>query len=61
MAVPAHDTRDYDFAKKFGIEIIQVLEGGNIEEEAYTGDGKHINSGFLDGLNKEQAISKMLE
>ena len=61
MAVPAHDTRDYEFAKKFGIEIIQVLEGGNIEEEAYTGDGKHINSGFLDGLNKEDAINKMLE
>ena len=60
MAVPAHDTRDYEFAKKFNIEIIQVLEGGNIEEEAYTGDGKHINSGFLDGLNKEDAINKML-
>ena len=61
MAVPAHDTRDYEFAKKFNIEIIQVLEGGNIEEEAYTGDGNHINSGFLDGLNKEDAIKKMLE
>ena len=61
MAVPAHDTRDYEFAKKFGIEIIQVLEGGNIEEEAYTGDGSHINSDFLNGLNKEQAINKMLE
>ena len=60
MAVPAHDTRDYEFAKKFGIDIIQVLEGGNIEEEAYTGDGIHINSGFLDGLNKEQAIEKMI-
>ena len=52
MAVPAHDTRDYEFAKKFGIEIIPVLEGGNIEEEAWTQDGVHINSGFLDGLNK---------
>ena len=61
MAVPAHDTRDYEFAKKFGIEIIQVLEGGNIKEEAYTGDGIHINSDFLNGLNKEDAIKKMLE
>ncbi len=60
MAVPAHDTRDYEFAKKFNIEIIQVLEGGNIAEEAYTGDGKHINSEFLNGLNKEEAINKML-
>ena len=60
MAVPAHDTRDYEFAKKFGIEIIQVLEGGNIEEEAYTGDGNHINSEFLNGLNKQEAIDKML-
>lgn len=61
MAVPAHDTRDYEFAKKFGIEIIQVLEGGDISEEAYTGDGAHINSGFLNGLNKQQAIEKMLD
>ncbi len=61
MAVPAHDTRDYEFAKKFGIEIIQVLEGGDIEKEAYTEDGIHINSGFLDGLNKEDAINKMIE
>ena len=60
MAVPAHDTRDYEFAKKFNIEIIQVLDGGNIEEEAYTGDGSHINSEFLNGLNKEDAINKML-
>ena len=60
MAVPAHDQRDYDFAKKFGIEIIQVLEGGDISVEAYTEDGIHINSGFLDGLNKEEAINKML-
>ena len=60
MAVPAHDTRDYDFAKKFGIEIIQVLEGGDIEKEAYVDDGLHINSGFLDGLDKATAISKML-
>ncbi len=61
MAVPAHDTRDYEFAKKFGLEIIPVLEGGNIEEEAYTGDGPHINSGFLDGLGKEEAINKMAD
>ena len=61
MAVPAHDHRDYELAKKFGIEIIQVLDGGNVEECAYTDDGVHINSNFLDGLNKEDAINKMLE
>ena len=61
MAVPAHDTRDYEFAKKFNLEIIPVLEGGDVEKEAYTEDGLHINSGFLDGLNKEDAINKMLE
>lgn len=61
MAVPAHDTRDYEFAKKFGIEIIPVLDGGDIEKEAFTGDGVHINSGFLDGLNKEEALNKMYE
>ena len=61
MAVPAHDERDYEFAKKFGIEIIPVLEGGNVEKEAFAGDGLHINSDFLDGLNKEDAISKMIE
>ena len=60
MAVPAHDERDYEFAKKFGIEIIQVLDGGDISESAYTGDGLHINSDFLDGLNKEDAINKMI-
>lgn len=59
MAVPAHDTRDYEFAKKFGIDIIQVLEGGDIEKEAWTGDGVHVNSGFLDGMNKEEAIETM--
>ena len=59
MAVPAHDTRDYEFAKKFNLPIIQVLEGGDIQKEAYTGDGLHINSGFLDGLNKQDAIDKM--
>ena len=61
MAVPAHDTRDYEFAKKFGMKIIPVLDGGNVENEAYTEDGLHINSGFLDGLNKEDAINKMLD
>ncbi|CAM4256775.1 leucine--tRNA ligase [Erysipelothrix aquatica] len=56
MAVPAHDQRDYEFAKKYNIEMIQVLEGGSIAEAAYTEDGNHINSGFLDGLNKEEAL-----
>ena len=61
MAVPAHDTRDYEFAKKFNIPVIPVLDGGDIEKEAFTGDGLHINSGFLNGLNKKQAIDKMSE
>ena len=61
MAVPAHDTRDYEFAKKFGIEIIPVLEGGDITKEAYTEDGLHINSEFLNGMNKEDAIKTMIE
>ena len=61
MAVPAHDSRDYAFAKKFGLDIIQVLEGGDISKEAYEDDGLHINSEFLNGLNKEDAINKMLE
>lgn len=61
MAVPAHDERDYAFAKKFGIDIIPVLEGGNIENEAFTGDGKHINSDFLNGLSKEEAINAMIK
>jgi len=61
MAVPAHDERDYAFAKKFNLDIIPVIEGGNINEEAYTGDGLHINSEFLDGLNKEDAIKRMIE
>ncbi|PLR98203.1 leucine--tRNA ligase [Bacillus sp. T33-2] len=60
MAVPAHDERDYEFAQKFGLEIKEVVAGGNVEEEAYTGDGKHVNSAFLDGLNKEEAISRMI-
>lgn len=60
MAVPAHDERDYEFAKKFGIEIIPVLEGGDITKEAFVGDGFHINSNFLNGLDKEEAIDKMI-
>ena len=60
MAVPAHDERDYAFAKKFGLEILPVLEGGNVLEAAYTEDGPHINSEFLNGLNKEEAIEKMI-
>ena len=60
MAVPAHDERDYAFAKKFNLDIIPVIEGGNILEEAYTGDGVHINSEFLNGLNKEDSINKMI-
>ncbi len=60
MAVPAHDDRDYAFAKKFDLEIIPVIEGGNVEEEAYTGDGVHVNSGWLDGLNKQDAIDRMI-
>lgn len=59
MAVPAHDERDYEFAKTFGLEITPVVAGGNTDEKAYTGDGLHINSEFLDGLNKEEAIVKM--
>ena len=61
MAVPAHDERDYEFARKFGLEIIPVLEGGNIEEAAWTEDGLHINSEWMNGLNKEDAIEKMLD
>ena len=60
MAVPAHDQRDYEFATKFGIKIIPVLEGGDISKEAFVGDGLHINSGFLNGLNKEDSINKMI-
>ena len=62
MAVPAHDTRDYDFAKKFGIDIVEVIKGGDISKEAYTGDGEMVNSGALNGItNKKDAIAKMLE
>lgn len=62
MAVPAHDQRDYDFAKKFGVEIVEVIKGGDISKEAYTGDGEMINSEFLNGYtNKKDSISRMLE
>ncbi len=62
MAVPAHDQRDYDFAKKFGEEIIPVIKGGDIDTEAYTGDGEMINSDFLNGYtNKKDSIEKMIE
>lgn len=60
MAVPAHDERDYEFAKQFDLPIIPVLEGGNIEEAAFTEDGPHINSGFLNGLDKEEGIQKAI-
>ncbi len=62
MAVPAHDERDYEFAKKYNIDIIPVIDGGDISACAYTGDGKYINSPILDGINnKEDGIKKMLE
>ena len=62
MAVPAHDERDYEFAKKFGIDIIEVIKGGDISKEAYTGDGEMVNSEFLNGIQtKKEAIAKMLE
>ncbi|WP_028783516.1 leucine--tRNA ligase [Thalassobacillus devorans] len=61
MAVPAHDERDYEFAQKYDLPIVAVVEGGDLEKEAYTGDGKHINSGMLNGLDKEEAIQKAIE
>lgn len=61
MAVPAHDDRDYAFAKKFDLPINQVIEGGNLEKEAFTGNGKHINSDFLDGLDNDEAKKRMVE
>ncbi|MBQ4568819.1 MAG: leucine--tRNA ligase [Ruminococcus sp.] len=62
MAVPAHDQRDYDFAKKFGVDIIEVIKGGDISVEAYTGDGEMVNSDFLNGFkDKKSSIKKMLE
>lgn len=60
MAVPGHDQRDYEFAQKFELPIIEVLEGGNLEVESFEGDGPHINSGFLNGMGKEEAISKAI-
>ena len=61
MAVPAHDERDYEFASTFNLPMKEVVKGGDITKEAYTGDGAHVNSAFLDGLNKEEAIAKMIE
>ena len=62
MAVPAHDQRDWEFAKKFGVDIIEVIKGGNIEEEAYAGDGEMVNSGFLNGYtNKKDSIERAVE
>ena len=62
MAVPAHDDRDYEFAKKFGIDIIEVIKGGDISKGAYIGDGEMVNSGILNGLtNKKDSIEKMIE
>ncbi|MCS1393325.1 leucine--tRNA ligase [Lysinibacillus boronitolerans] len=61
MAVPAHDERDYEFATEFGLDIVPVLEGGDISKEAFTGDGQHINSEFLNGLNKADGIAKAIE
>lgn len=61
MAVPAHDERDYEFASAFNLDIVPVLEGGDISKEAFTGDGQHINSDFLNGLNKVEGIAKAIE
>lgn len=61
MSVPAHDQRDWEFATKYGLPIVEVVEGGDITKEAYTGDGVHINSEFLNGLHNEEAIKKMIE
>jgi len=60
MAVPAHDSRDWEFAKKFNLPIIEVLKGGNVEEAPFEEDGTHVNSGFIDGLDKDEAIAKMI-
>ncbi|MFC5733516.1 leucine--tRNA ligase [Cytobacillus gottheilii] len=60
MAVPAHDERDYEFAQAFELPIVEVVAGGDVSKEAYTGDGEHVNSDFLNGLNKEEAITKMI-
>lgn len=61
MAVPGHDERDHEFAKQFGLPIVEVVKGGNVEEAAYAGDGEHVNSDFLNGLNNDEAIGRMIE
>jgi leucyl-tRNA synthetase len=61
MAVPGHDQRDWEFAKQYDLPIIEVVQGGDVATEAFAGDGAHVNSGFIDGLNNEQAIAKMIE
>ena len=61
MAVAAHDQRDFDFAKKFDLEIVEVVKGGNIESQAYTGDGEHINSEFLNGLETQKAKESVIK
>lgn len=61
MAVPGHDQRDWEFAKQFDLPIIEVVQGGDLAKEAFAGDGAHVNSGFIDGLNNEQAIAKTIE
>lgn len=61
MAVPGHDERDWEFAKQFNLPIVEVVSGGNVAEAAYSGDGAHVNSGFLNGLNNEEAIARMIE
>lgn len=61
MAVPGHDERDWEFAKQFGIEIIEVVKGGDVAKEAYAGDGEHVNSGLLNGLHNEEAMATMIE
>jgi leucyl-tRNA synthetase len=61
MSVPGHDQRDWEFAKQYDLPIIEVVQGGDLTKEAYTGDGVHVRSGFIDGLNNEQAIAKMIE
>ncbi|MCU6707634.1 leucine--tRNA ligase [Paenibacillus sp. J5C_2022] len=61
MSVPGHDTRDWEFAKQFDLPIVEVVQGGDIEKEAYTGDGAHVNSDFLNGLNNEDAIARMIQ
>lgn len=61
MAVPAHDQRDFEFAQKFNLPIVEIVQGGDLSKEAYTGDGKHINSDFLDGLNNADANKKIIK